>query len=415
MNRLIQPIVHPDADLLNAFAERTLPEAEGVQVMAHLAECGRCREVVFLAQAAAESEAAAAIDIHAGVHAEAQPARAHGLPGLLAKWRIAWIPAAALAAVGGVVLWVQMRPAPTAVTVARNETKPLSSAVTARPAVAAPAVTENQTAKSSARSENARPERKTAQVSGTQRKDRGREQSGSAVSAGEQRAPSEGSQATAAPVPAPAAVEAQPSAPSAQASLAATRWRPPQQPAGLARAGASPAEPANPSGGPAIISTHGTATPIESTAQTGLSNQVIQPARLGFRPQPLNGIMALKLARHPRLPSGLNAVSSAAVFDRLLAVDLAGALFLSHDAGKNWELVTTQWTGKAMEVIAQPRSPSEAAPAASDSTAESRPAAPPAPTSAGPAAPPVPALLFRLVNDRHQTWVSADGKVWRPE
>jgi len=39
---------HPDADLLSAFAENALPEAERRHVLAHLADCGGCREVIFL-------------------------------------------------------------------------------------------------------------------------------------------------------------------------------------------------------------------------------------------------------------------------------------------------------------------------------------------------------------------------------
>jgi hypothetical protein len=45
---------------------------------------------------------------------------------------------------------------------------------------------------------------------------------------------------------------------------------------------------------------------------------------------------------------------------------------------------------------------------------------PPAPPS-GPALtttgadPLIPAMLFKLITDRHQTWVSADGKLWHEE
>lgn len=39
---------HPAADLLSAFAENALPGAERRDVLAHLADCGLCREVVFL-------------------------------------------------------------------------------------------------------------------------------------------------------------------------------------------------------------------------------------------------------------------------------------------------------------------------------------------------------------------------------
>jgi hypothetical protein len=41
--------IHPDADLLTAFAERSLGESERGQVMEHLARCGDCRDVVALA------------------------------------------------------------------------------------------------------------------------------------------------------------------------------------------------------------------------------------------------------------------------------------------------------------------------------------------------------------------------------
>jgi len=41
--------MHPDADLLTAFAEKSISESERAQVMEHLSLCGDCREVVALA------------------------------------------------------------------------------------------------------------------------------------------------------------------------------------------------------------------------------------------------------------------------------------------------------------------------------------------------------------------------------
>jgi hypothetical protein len=55
--------VHPDADALNAFVESALPEHERVECLAHLAECAQCREVVFLAQKAAEFEEPVAVPV----------------------------------------------------------------------------------------------------------------------------------------------------------------------------------------------------------------------------------------------------------------------------------------------------------------------------------------------------------------
>ena len=45
---------HPDADVLTAFAERSLPELERTVVLDHLARCGDCRDIVALALPAME-------------------------------------------------------------------------------------------------------------------------------------------------------------------------------------------------------------------------------------------------------------------------------------------------------------------------------------------------------------------------
>jgi len=50
MSEHLHPGLHPDPDSLSAFIEGVLPEHERLQCLAHLAECSRCREVVFLAQ-----------------------------------------------------------------------------------------------------------------------------------------------------------------------------------------------------------------------------------------------------------------------------------------------------------------------------------------------------------------------------
>jgi len=45
---------HPSANVLAAFAEHGLPQDESQRVTAHLAQCGDCRDVVFLASSAVE-------------------------------------------------------------------------------------------------------------------------------------------------------------------------------------------------------------------------------------------------------------------------------------------------------------------------------------------------------------------------
>jgi hypothetical protein len=50
MSEHLHPGLHPDPDSLNAFIEGVLPEHARLQCLAHLAECSRCREIIFLAQ-----------------------------------------------------------------------------------------------------------------------------------------------------------------------------------------------------------------------------------------------------------------------------------------------------------------------------------------------------------------------------
>jgi hypothetical protein len=47
--------MHPDADVLTAFAERSLPASERAVVLEHLARCGDCRDVLALAAPATET------------------------------------------------------------------------------------------------------------------------------------------------------------------------------------------------------------------------------------------------------------------------------------------------------------------------------------------------------------------------
>jgi hypothetical protein len=168
-------------------------------------------------------------------------------------------------------------------------------------------------------------------------------------------------------------------------------------------------------------------------------------------PRSANGLVALHLPKHYRLPSGLDSVATAALLNRLVAVDAQGVVFRSEDAGKNWLPVPRQWSGKAVDVEAGRSVPvgfllppaedlsvsSQAVPEAkldlnpgagleAGSAAISAPQ-PPAPnpeSSAAPAAPfspanggplPPPPLFFKLTTNRHQVWISADGKSWHKQ
>src|SRR2546426_11584301 len=69
--------VHPDPDLLAAFAEKSLGERERAQMLEHLAQCADCREVVSLAIPELEPAAHAA---------SARPARSPWLRWPVLRW-----------------------------------------------------------------------------------------------------------------------------------------------------------------------------------------------------------------------------------------------------------------------------------------------------------------------------------------
>ncbi len=447
MNPMIQPDFHPDADALNAFAEQALPVADRARILAHMASCARCREVVYLAQAASEPGFAPAV-LPAAPHRER-------FWGALAKWRVALIPATALAATGAVVLWVQLRPVPAPTQMARMsepQPGPLSSATAKMvqqksappPAAIAPrqsvAVPLRPSAASNTHLEPpAQPERQKAMLPAAGATD----PNPSAFTA------SSASPAAAAPVGRERALGGvHLDAHSASMARYAPRPEPPTPPSALSLT-PSAISPQQQQPQPVVLSpTHAgiASTAAESPAppppnivamSQASSVAAPPPARLELAPQPLNGFAAMHLAKRVKLPSGLTTVSSAALLNRLLAVDSAGAVFLSQDAGKHWETVNAQWSGRAIQVQAPPQglyrpkaanaaTTAETAPAPDNSVnhvSEQPPAPPPPPPASdttpaaarAKAAPPIPAMLFRLVTDRHQTWVSVDGKVWREQ
>ena len=70
----------------------------------------------------------------------------------------------------------------------------------------------------------------------------------------------------------------------------------------------------------------------------------------------------------------------------MLAVDRAGSLYISEDAGVHWEMVERQWSGQAMMV----RLHGELSASTGTDTRS-----------------------FEIVNDQGQVWVSADGRTWK--
>jgi hypothetical protein len=97
MSDTLQFAQHPDPDQLTAFAEQALPLHEREQTLAHLAVCADCRQIVFLAQQAAEPEPVSA--------PKATPAKAW-----FSGWHLAWAGAAALAGIVGLTVYLRTLP-----------------------------------------------------------------------------------------------------------------------------------------------------------------------------------------------------------------------------------------------------------------------------------------------------------------
>jgi magnesium-transporting ATPase (P-type) len=78
------------------------------------------------------------------------------------------------------------------------------------------------------------------------------------------------------------------------------------------------------------------------------------------------------------LPSGLPAISRATRLTATVALDKAGAVFISTDSGGHWESVARQWSDKAVAVRMQTNTTG----------------------------------VYELVNDKGLVWVSTDGRIW---
>lgn len=415
MNPTIQSGMHPDADSLSAFAEQLLPAREREQILAHMATCGRCREVVFLAQHAAEEDRAVV-----PANAVQKKLRTSWPSG----WRWAWVPAGALAAVIGIAVVLHFRRAETDKQMALNESamRGTPEQTTSNPALAAnvPRAVEK-----------AEPSQKTLSKPIERRKDASRDaeenkallREGSVFGAG---APptvlSPGvaggamheafaARAKSSPYGGPAANDQLQQQNAVQQQNAfqqqnANRQQAPiQQPAMQPQDELLAAQNRNQSAADKkeldAAAAGATAESVTVQASTG-AEAAKRPPAPAAAPQlsavPGTGqsfarssvaVGQLKKAPKVTLPNGAEALSVASAEKRIVAIDTSGALFLSEDNGGHWQPVPTQWTGRAVLVRNSPSGIQ----------------------SAG-LLPLTPTTRFELVNDKLQTWNSNDGKTW---
>jgi hypothetical protein len=164
---------------------------------------------------------------------------------------------------------------------------------------------------------------------------------------------------------------------------------------------------------PAPAAVHGAAPQAPSeTVTAGAAPPTVTATGGLARPAPMLGVKSSWKASTPvkqiHLPSALAVVSSTSTGPFVLAIDKAGALFLSEDQGDTWERVHKQWKGRAVEVT-QENAANAGLPPAPAAQTETAPGAS-APSNSSSASSP--SVIFELLNDKGQAWLSTDGRTW---
>lgn len=395
--------VHPDAEILNGFVESALPDAERKDVLAHLGGCGRCRQIVYLAQDAMPAAEAPANALRA------ERRIVDGERAWILRWRTGWATAFAFAAIAAFAVFVTIR---------HREPDRQMAGLAPSPAPAAPAAAPQAAPERPAQSEKAFAELGVpeAEAAAPKAKTKGRPGAGGATSTPFAAAP--------APPPAPAVLaeggpvplanaatnSLAPSTPDSagaarvskpvSSTMKATRFQSAPQAihgglvAGNAQGSASGASIAPPATQTLEVNAHSAQLQVQRAAPAQ-ADQLAPLIAAGAAVDKKSGLILL--------PSGLPLVSTAGAGRTQLAIDAVGALFLSHDFGKNWQPVERQWTGKAVKVRIAQTFKAKNAPLSGPLEKQQAQAQ---------AAVTIPAALFEIVNDRNAIWTSADGKTW---
>ena len=392
MNSNVQFDSHPDAESLNAFAEQALAERERGEILAHLAGCSRCRQVVYLAQ-----EAAAVMEPAAAAPA-ARPAARH--QSWFRSWWLVLTPAAALAAVLALAFFIHLRRQQMGPEMAKvvPQSAPQNEAGNSEPVEQPPRVqvtpASEKTVPAPAAPARPVPKKMKAAPPGMEPRQVAFSAPASMPSAAEADQPllaaanepavPPGTSGSAHPS-LDAVAESKSAAPVATLQEERMRAVAASQSRTMAEKEMSPASAKKAAKRePAAGVLTAAAPPPQFDANSASSR--------GYNAGELHGAggaFAVYKAKQPALPSGLPAVSTVTARNRTLALDGSGSVFLSEDSESRWESVAKQWTGRAVAVRVQP------APGANDGATPATPA------------------IFEIVNDQGQIWISTDGRIWK--
>ena len=394
MNPTIQSGIHPDAESLTAFAEQLLSGAEKERILAHMAICSRCREVVFLAQRAMDAEEPAQVSVErAGTEKEGR--------GWFGGWRWMWIPVAALAGFVGFAVVQHVRRSAFDSQMARRErqTEVINGALAAK-AASGPVMQqvpkkEELRSFSAVRKSIAPPREEKAGVldekKAVEQKDQSKQTADAAngalgVAGGAMGTPMARAKSSAVGGPMAQNQMQQQNAVQQNALVQAQAANEMSN-----KPIAPPAVPA-PAARPDAVSESVDVQPVQQGAPASASHAEAREMTMvpvtGKKLEDERDKVSKLKGAGVMLPGGLEALSVATVAQRVIAIDPAGALFVSEDSGKHWQPVKTQWNGRAVLVRTRQMG-THSANLANEATPQ-----------------------FELMNDKLQTWVSVDGRAW---
>ena len=400
MTQTMQSGAHPDAEALTAFAEQMLSDAEREPVLAHMAVCGRCREVVFLAKQAAEVEEKTL------VKAVPEPEKKVAA-GWLTFWRWSWIPVAALAGIVGFAVLRHIRQTEAPQTAVAQSISPEQVKNTAARQSATVSPKSQPESKANSNLESGIHERSST---GKSRRDEDRsveeksphllDQKRNAEALKKDESTNEtrlsGALASMGSGGGIAARE-KPSSPDGSIAQKQSHSRDDSrtQVQGQTMAAAK-AKDLSDAPNKAPSASVQVASASESVSVE--SDSRLAPSSAAPRSAPQLAADSLQMALPSRkqakiakstLPSGLEVLSEASEAQKRIALDTDGSLFFSADEGKHWHPVKPFWTGRAVSVQIRPEV---------GRTSEN--------------ALTLPATGFELSTDGQQKWISVDGQNW---
>lgn len=345
---------HPDANLLAAFAERALSGVERVSVLGHLADCARCREIVFLAQEAAGEEAVPMI--------VPKPVKSRAV---WMRWSVAVVSAVLLATVG-VTSWKvyehtqQDKTGVASETVAKVMPEPQQALMKEKQA---DQLVSNTSVHANATQVGAGPAMKLdsapsklAAAPIEMKRSEGYSRATGSVSAAPVASSQSAQYGFAAPQQARSVMEQEQSLgeQKSQKTVAASAYNERAYTANYADRGGSAAKAApqamkaqSNEAAPASVAR---TTTVEVSADT---SQAIETTPNTYTAEVVPD-KSLRAKKAEARPGGKPLADSVTVGGNQLALDLSGKLFVSTGDGMNWREVKKQWKGKATRLTLTP-------------------------------------------------------------